>query len=214
MSVPRLSQSLDHTIRSSGQRNGLAQRTIRRTRADRSGVSMLEIIVVVSVTATLMTLCVSWIHQSMKFASKMRDRQHAHQSLLRLSRELRDDVNLGKTLSMKDGQSLQIANSDSETIVYTIEGSVVLKTVFREREATKSERFELIPGSVAIWRSDAMPDTVSLTVRQPSPLQTTHRSATDETPTDPASATSSASVDFYFQASCNRWPDAQVELSP
>ena len=55
---------------------------------NRRGTSLVEMVVVISVSSALMVVAVGWIHQSLKLGSIMDQRQEHHQSVLRLARQL------------------------------------------------------------------------------------------------------------------------------
>lgn len=191
----------------------------RRSKSKRSGVSMLEIMVVTSVATTLMAICVGWIHRSMTFASSIQDREQMHQSLLRLSRELRDDVNAATALSTKDAKSLQMEYAEGLAIVYAIDGSALSKTVRRNGEVVKSERFRLTVDSIIGWNFESLPESVSLVVRRPSMQAKAMQASAMQTQVganETASEVEAAStaVDFHFHAVCNRWPGVRMESLP
>ena len=68
--------------------------------ANRSGYSLIELMVVFSISSTLMVISIGWIRYSMTFGKIVQHRQSDHQTLMRLGAIFRDDANHGLSAKM------------------------------------------------------------------------------------------------------------------
>ena len=131
---------------------------------NRRGSNLIEMIVVITLSSTVMIIAVGWIHQSMKLGSIIRERQRHHQSLMRLSRQLRDDVRSGESMSMSSGTELVIRQDESKTCSYAIGPNGILFQARRKDEVIQQDFFRTSPSVNIVWETSEMPDWISLVV--------------------------------------------------
>ena len=84
------------------------------------GYSLIELMMVISVATVIMGVNVGWIHQTMKFASSMKQRQRHHQNLTRLAWELRDDVWQSDSMKVNGDSELLLDWNDGTQVSYKI----------------------------------------------------------------------------------------------
>ena len=130
----------------------------------RQGSNLIEVMVVITLSSTLMIIAVGWIHQSMKLGSVIRERQRHHQSLMRLSRQLRDDVRSGESMTVTNETELVIRQDESRTSRYAIEPNGIRFQVRREDEVIQQDFFRTTPNAHIVWETSEMPQWVSLVV--------------------------------------------------
>ena len=165
----------------------------------RSGYSLLELMVVISVLATLMSVAAAWIHQSLTFSSVMRQRDRHHQSLMRLSRQLRDDIHHGQTALVDESNQLVISMSGDHQVTYTIDDQHGLLRQSREGDTVAHNRFSLAPTASAHWDASELPDWISLIVDRGPGVE----SQTSVGPPD-AGPNERPAVDLYVRAGVGR----------
>jgi prepilin-type N-terminal cleavage/methylation domain-containing protein len=175
------------------------------TTSRRSGYTLIELMVVLSVSSTLLMVSVGWIHQSMTLASTMRDRQHHHQNLMRLSRQLRDDVHHGRSVSMASDQQLVITFADDQKLSYTITDNGIWRRSINGGGPVSQDSFEFSQPVAARWDASELPDWISLVVARK------HRVSTpiDGPLTDGSMSTAirgdSWPIDLQVRAAIGRW---------
>lgn len=170
----------------------------------RRGYTLIELMVVISVSSTLMVLAIGWIHQSMKLGSVMRDRQHHHQSLLRLSRQLRDDVHQGESLAVEKETRLVITMAGQQTTVYEIMPERLSRVTRDANAVTSRESFPIDPRAIAHWEPAELPDWISLLVERGSHAATIRK----ETSSD---ASEPRPIDLHIRAAVGRRARQTIE---
>ena len=130
----------------------------------RHGVSLLELMILMSLSSTLLFIAVGWIHQSMTLASALRSRTDHHATLLRLSRQLRDDVHRGESMSMQDDAQLLIALPNDRRVTYTITPAGISRQLTDADQVTSGEQYSLKAPVSARWDASELPDWISLIV--------------------------------------------------
>ena len=106
----------------------------------RQGISMLETVIYVSLSAVLITLTAQWFHVVFKVASKNKLRQRQHASLKRLADDFRADV-VSATGVKVEAQQRQatLTSANGEEIVYEVKGASVKKCVGDPKKPTRRE---------------------------------------------------------------------------
>lgn len=131
---------------------------------NRSGYSLIELIMVISVSGVLLAVNVTWMHQSLTFSSTINQRQGQHQNLTRLAGDLRDDVRLSIGMSSPDEKQLELEMPGDVLIRYVISSSAIsvekryLDTVFFR------DSYAVSAGSDVRWDRSELPDWISLIV--------------------------------------------------
>lgn len=171
----------------------------------RSGYTLIELMVVMSVSSTLLMVAVGWIHQSMTLASAMRDRQHHHQSLMRLSRQLRDDVHRGNSVAMVGDEQLVITFADGPKLSYTIsENGISRKSIDGDGPALQ-DNFEFFRPVAARWDVSGLPDWISLVVVREPRMSTSIDGPEIGGATSSAESVDSRPTDLQVRAAIGRW---------
>ena len=179
----------------------------------RRGFSLMELMVVMSVAAVLMVVNVGWLHQSMKHASTIKQRQRHHQNLTRLAWALRDDVRRSDSMSFDGDEQLLLDWKDGTQVRYVISDTSLLmeKRESKAAEATVLGRevFKLAPGSTIRWDVAEMPEWVSLVVER------AHKSVS-QLPNDSGNSqsfeTGSVPIDFHVRVAPKRHPASVISL--
>jgi Tfp pilus assembly protein FimT len=164
-----------------------------------AGSTLIEIIVTMSVASTLMLLATAWIHQSFFLASKTRQRSRHHDSLVRLSRQFREDTHAAQSVKVIDEANVRMS-AQSGTIQYQFSSQGVMRTdVSNDDETIRSrDAFRLSEGSgVTCTRVD---DWLTLKVKRPTGqrVSSTRRAIPD-------GATSP--TDLHVRARVGRWAE-------
>jgi prepilin-type N-terminal cleavage/methylation domain-containing protein len=135
-------------------------------RKHRRAYTLIEIMVTMSIGTVVMMVAAGWIHQSMKTASIMRQRERQHQSLLSLAASLRDHVRRSESMVLKDDRELQVRMTNDEQVIFQISEASVHMRRTRDGEVTQSETFRLSDQCRAIWDRSEMPNWITLMVRR------------------------------------------------
>lgn len=177
------------------------------TRSSRAGSSLIETMVLLSVSSTLLLTAVGWIHQSMHLATVLKDHERHHQSLMRLSRQFRDDAHAARTIT-GDDSGVAFAMDDM-TVRYEIESNVVRRSqISGSDEAIHGEEtYQLRDRAVVTLDLNESPKWVALFVhRRPQRVpQIVHDRTDDEL--------SSAPRDLAIHAAVGRWNEDASEPS-
>ena len=102
----------------------------------------------------------------MSIGSKLRLRQRHHRNLLTLSRQLRDDVQQGDSISIVDETQLLIAGPDGRSVIYQILPARISYRLLEGEKTIALDSFEFGPRSQASWNTDAMPRAIELFVNR------------------------------------------------
>lgn len=171
----------------------------------RKGSSLIETIVLLSVSSTLLLIAVGWIHQSMHLATVLRDHERHHQSLMRLSRQFRDDAHAARTIT---GEESEVAFAMNDmTVRYQIESNVVRRSETRGSDETVhgEETYQLRDRAVVTLDLTESPQWVSLVVHRRPPHQPSGDRVADASLTSPR--------DLAIHAAVGRWNQDARELS-
>jgi prepilin-type N-terminal cleavage/methylation domain-containing protein len=179
----------------------------------RPGYSLMELMMVMSVAAVLMVVNVGWIHQTMKFASSMTQRQRHHQNLTRLAWALRDDVRQSDSMSIDGDKQLLLDWKNGTQLRHTISNtSLVIEK--RAPEVTEApvimrEVFKLAPGSTIRWDASELPEWISLVVYRANQIAAELPQDGDETR---SLETGSVPIDFHVRVAPRRRAPTVISL--
>lgn len=126
--------------------------------------SLVELMIVLSLLSSLITVSIGWIHQSMKLSKQMNSRQAHQTNLTRLTRMIRDDARTANDASV-NGQTLELP---SLQVVYQVDGPVIQRTEQIDASTTRTDVFELQPGSRVIWNDTELPKAITLQIKRSS----------------------------------------------
>lgn len=150
---------------------GLARRYPRDCSRGRRGVSLIETMVAVSVSATILLVAIGWIHQSFKLAKTVKQKQQHHQQLMRLGDQFRQDVRLCQQVSRDDDGRLVLRSDDHGDVVYEVYKATVSRTfVSAVTEKKHRESYLLTDGSDIVWDDTELPQWITLMIRRSSGL--------------------------------------------
>jgi type II secretory pathway pseudopilin PulG len=166
----------------------------------RRGVSLIETMVAVSVSATILLVSVGWIHQSFKLAKTVKQKQQHHQQLIRLGDQFRQDVRLCQQVSRDAEGRWVLRNSQRGDVVYEVDKAMVSRA-YRSTatEKTHHERYSLMSGSDVRWDDSELPQWITLTITRSS-------GAAERTDGDRADAP----VDLRVRVAVGRWLAAPI----
>lgn len=141
-----MNRQLNTGLRSGMQRNRYSRGSYQIHR----GTSLIETIVTISVASTLFLLSTAWIHQSFFVASKMRDQGRHHDSLMRLSRQFRDDVHSSASIEMINETDVRMSSAIG-SIEYEVKENLISRSVYQADDASlvAQETFGLLGGAEA-----------------------------------------------------------------
>lgn len=92
--------------------------------SNRLGFTLIEVLVLISVSSILLTVVALWLHKLLLFSSTLMERQRDHINLNRLATELRQDVMFAKSWSFpnpKEPSHLELTMVDGSKIQYQLE---------------------------------------------------------------------------------------------
>ena len=168
----------------------------------RRGFTLIQLLLTMSVAVVIMMVNVGWIHQTMKFASRMDQRQQTHQTLTRLAWDLRDDVHHSSSLSMDGEDRLVLELNDGTVVTYSISGTSLDLERNRDDETIQREAFIVSPDSQIDWDTSELPDWISLIVTRGPTGLASHGAEETELRSDESKT---MAVDLHVRASANRW---------
>lgn len=139
-------------------------------RRRRQGISMLETVIYVSLSAVLISVTAQWFHVVFQVASQNKTRQQQHASLKRLSSDFRTDVTSATSVSIISPQQIALVGVTEEETVYRISGGQVDRIVGDVKQPSRQEvyrdledlRLEFVKDD-----SKSVADFVSLNVYRP-----------------------------------------------
>lgn len=163
---------------------------------DRRGSSLIETMIAVSVSATILLVAIGWIHQSFKLAKTVKQKQQHHQQLIRLGDQFRQDVRLCQQASRDADGRLVLRSEEQGDVVYGVDKATVSRTN-RSTVAQKThrEQYPLVSGSDIRWDDTELPQWITLMVRRSPGVaeRSDTRSGTD------------APVDLRVRVAVGRW---------
>jgi len=105
----------------------------------RQGISMLETVIYVSLSAVLISVTAQWFHVVFQVASRNKNRQQQHASLKRLSSDFRADVISATGVSIISPQQITLVGVAKDETVYQISGGQVDRIVGDAKQPSRQE---------------------------------------------------------------------------
>ena len=173
--------------------------------ANRSGYSLIELMVVFSISSTLMVISIGWIRYSMTFGKIVQHRQSDHQTLMRLGAIFRDDANHGLSAKMTKKAELQIESLDGTRIVYVTGERFVSRHVMKNESVKAQDHFRFLDALSVQIDADEVQQTVDLVVTKHVPTMLTSDSKG-------RSSDTSTPICLLIKASINRWNLSRGEM--
>ena len=108
----------------------------------RRGYALVEMLVVMTVLAALLTLCAGLIHQLLKLDASSRSASDVAADVARLARDFRADAHASAPIepTAKPADHLTLPLGDGRAVSYEVRESDILRTV--STEGKKARRFE------------------------------------------------------------------------
>ncbi|MCC9657089.1 PulJ/GspJ family protein [Rhodopirellula halodulae] len=181
----------------------------------REGHSLVELLIVMSVLSSLITISIGWIHQSMKLSKQMQSRASHQNNLSRLSRMFREDVRFAADASIQ-GNTLSL---NSGNVLYEAKDSLIQRTEQISTRTKRTDVFEVAPGSLVKWLRSDMSNSITLQIQRSSntPLTSRHPApSTDQSSNGsvrpPRNTDTIPRNDLLLQVELNRY--ARFEVLP
>lgn len=177
-------------------------------RYDKSGFTLIELMVVLTVTSVFLLLAISWISETMNFSSRMKTHQRQHSQLTRLGWNLRTDVRMSQSMTIEDDTRLVLIRRNGQRVVYTISGAT-LEVEKSTGSQTHRDRFPLASNSRARWDTSGMPESIGLIVsRSGNPVTGSTKNQDDAINRETATAVDPETlpIDVHIFVRINRWP--------
>lgn len=113
------------------------------------GVTLTELLVVLSVCSVVMTISIALIQRAMHAERRSRTFFNLQRSSLRLADQFRADVRQASaivdTTELPEGSLLQLRTSDDQLVDYRHDAGVILRTVSRNDATVSRETFAFHP---------------------------------------------------------------------
>ena len=178
----------------------------RQAARSRAGSSLIETMELMSVSSTLLLIAVGWIHQSFRLADVLRGHERHHQSLMRLSRQFRDDAHAAQGAEANDSEV--VFTIDEVEVRYHAEGNVVRRSLFSEStNAIRAEEIYQLRDRAAVSLSlEEQPQRASLVVYRRGPSESAQE---DDRPHD---APVAIPQDLAIRVAVGRWNSFAIDL--
>jgi prepilin-type N-terminal cleavage/methylation domain-containing protein len=170
----------------------------------RQAFSLLELLVVVSLTAVLITITTAWIHQTLSFSSAVRKRQTQHLNCQRLNWQFRDDVRQCQSMQLENNQ-LQLTQNDGSMIQYTASPALLRVEKRLGDRLIRQEEFAFEPGAIVHWDTSEMPTWISLEVLRGLNTRVTQAESSSTATTE---LSKDRPVVLHVRVRANRWAAA------
>jgi type II secretory pathway pseudopilin PulG len=133
------------------------------------GYIMIDMLVVASISAMLMSMVSIWIYQSMRYSIKVNDREQHYRSIARLSSQLRSDVRNGTAIELVDGALIVTLAGDGEAEPakrkFTVDGNLVhVSDDGSDRGLSYRDDFEFAPNAKLRFDDSELPNWVTLEI--------------------------------------------------
>jgi hypothetical protein len=135
----------------------------------RRGVSLTELLLLMSSYTVILSMCGVLLHRVMRVEIDSRSFVEVERTSTRLSRQFRQDVNQAVTAetdatSLQNSAFLRLQLSDNQSIEYRwLEGSVV-RTLFQDGRGSAHEEFAFDPSCKLIVRQDKPANRIVLSI--------------------------------------------------
>lgn len=129
---------------------------MRKRRTQNRGYILLDALIVMTVTVTVLSLSSVWIYKTLRYSSEVNQRVQHVRSISRVGHLLRSDVLDASSLSV-EGEVLSLRNAERE-IRYDISGNRLKRQVeegggFDSPETLHRDEFEFAPNAVLGWQA-------------------------------------------------------------
>lgn len=136
----------------------------------RSGVSLMELLIVISTSAVLFSLIGVWTFKLLQFSVSVRQRHSDHVSLDRLATDFRRDVRLAQAMKLVDDHQLELQTTDGSILFYRLlnhqNGCAIQVQQKNEDQMLRQEEYRLSDRYWLSWDRSEMPGWISLIVNR------------------------------------------------
>lgn len=174
----------------------------RCTAKARRGVSLTELLLLMSSYTIILSMCAVLLHRVMRVEIDSRSFVDAERTSQRLSRQFRQDVHQATTAELdgsklKNDIFLQLQRPDSQTVAYSRVNGNVLRTVSHSGKSMAREEFAFEPSCKLAIRQDESPKRLVLSITSPA-LESTSDKA------EQLQSYRAVPVGLYLEASISR----------
>ena len=134
----------------------------------RTGFTLLELLIVLSVSSFLLVIAGAWINKTVQFTAKTNRIQRQHVALQRLASDLRNDIRSAIGMRLEN-DSLILNHADDRVATYTISGSTLRVNKQYNAKTIYQNHFRLGQGAQLVWDDAELPEFISFYVRQSAP---------------------------------------------
>lgn len=143
-----------------------------RIAKSRRGVSLTELLILMSSYSMIMSMCAVLLHRVMRVEIDSRSFVGAERTSVRLSRQFRQDVHQATVVEtdgskLKDNVFLQLQLPDNQTVDYSRAHGNVLRTVSQSGKIAAREEFAFEPTCKLALRQDKSPKRLVLSIASP-----------------------------------------------
>lgn len=177
-------------------------------RRQRSGISLFELMVVISISTVLLGMTATWIHQTMKFSARIKKRQNDDHQLFQLASRFREHAYSADSAKIENAGELTLSSGKTRW-VYQIVDSQINETEYSDGDVVRRQRYELANDLTPIWNATELPHRIGLTVYRQSPHSTINNSAESppeiSSPVPQAIESGAQPVVLHMLCSIHRW---------
>lgn len=136
--------------------------------SNRSGITLLETLIVISASAVLLSLIGVWTFKLLQFSISVRQRHSDQISIDRLATDFRRDVRWAQDLNLTDSHQLELQMTGGDLISYQLINDRYGSSVHVQRkngdQIQGQEEYRFSDQRWLAWESSELPDWISLVV--------------------------------------------------
>ena len=161
-----------HRIQSATSASGVDEndcfKTSNQPHSIRGGLTLIEMLVVMSVSAVLLSMVGVWTFKLLQFSTHIRQKQDDLYGMNRLEADFRRDVRMANQISMVDHNEIALQYPGDRQIVYRLLNDD-FSTVIQVQQMigdriVRREEYRLSGNCLAAWELSEFPDWVSLVI--------------------------------------------------
>ncbi len=121
---------------------------------NRRGVSLIELVIVMSAGVTIMLAAIMLVHRALLIVEHANHVQRVHSAMQRLAKDVRHDVQNATALAAISENQVELVHGDASRIVFSINGRSLLRT---QQWDDGKKRFEtyLLPDNASVrWSGE------------------------------------------------------------
>ncbi len=143
-------------------------RTHDQPHSIRSGLTLIEMLVVMSVSAVLLSMVGVWTFKLLQFSNHIRQKQDDMYGMNRLAADFRSDVRMANQISIVDQNEIALQYPGDQQITYRLLNddfsSVIQVQQMIGDRIVRREEYRLSEYCLAVWELAEYPDWVSLVI--------------------------------------------------